>query len=95
MGVGGIYLTLFQSSGVQYWHTQDIKDEENISSLIEQQVIVMGQQTDNACAVVDGCPDHPFPVSALKVGLDHLIIFPITQGDGTEMRASQSEKEKK
>ena len=47
------------------------------------------QEADDAGHVVGGRPDDGHPVSALEVGLDHLIVLAITESEGFDVRALQ------
>lgn len=65
-------------------HTRDgdiVVESMEKMSLIKQQVIIMSQQTDDACAVVNSRPYDSLPVSTLEIGLNHLIIFTVAQSD--------------
>ena len=49
-------------------------------NLIKAEILIAGQQTDDAGGVVSGGSDNGHPVSTLKVGLDHLVVLAVAQG---------------
>lgn len=45
---------------------------------VEEEILITTQQADDTRAVVCGGSNHLQSVSALKVGLDHFVVLPIT-----------------
>ena len=58
-------------------------------SSVKEEVVVVGEETDDAGGVVGGGANNLHAVSSLEVGLDQLVIFPITQRQRFEVRAPQ------
>lgn len=72
-------------------HLADLAALADLAILVEEQILVAVQQTDDGGAVVGCGPHHRLPVSALKVRLDHLVVFTVTQGQRADPGALQPE----